>query len=86
MTPARRKLFALCNEAGLTRDDRLELATFGLHRDVGSFAELEDPDVDRLLDMLTGWHLVEHLRRHAGSPCALTRNGPHPEAGAVEAG
>jgi hypothetical protein len=57
----RRKLFALADEFGLTRDERLELASTILWRDITSWAQLDDDQVVRLLDALEGAEKVIHI-------------------------
>lgn len=57
----RRKLFSSCDQAGLTKAERIELACYLLRRDVESFADLDDHQICRLLDALEGHHLVETL-------------------------
>ena len=49
------------NEIGLTDEERLELASYLLRRDVASWKELDDGQILRLLDALEGWHLVGQL-------------------------
>ena len=62
-TPAarRRKIFWHADQIGLTRDERIELAQYLLRRDVVSWKNLEDDQVDRLLDALEGWALIRTL-------------------------
>ena len=57
----RRLLFRLCQELGLSRDDRHELATHALNRDITSWAQLGPADIDRLLDNVLGFIRVRHL-------------------------
>ena len=57
----RRRLFALAGEIGLTRDERLEIATYLLRRDITSWKQLDDDQRSRLLDALEGYQLVEVL-------------------------
>lgn len=45
----------------MTRDERLEWATYQLRRDLSSFEQLTDDEVLRLLDGIEGWHLINHL-------------------------
>lgn len=59
----RRLAFVLASEAGLTRDDRLDLAEVLLRRDVGSWKELDVDDLARLLDALKGYQFIAHLSR-----------------------
>jgi hypothetical protein len=58
----RRLLFQLCDEAGLGRPQRLELAEVLLNQDVASYRDLEAHHVERLLDALRGWSYIQHLR------------------------
>lgn len=63
--PAQRKsnlAFQLADECGLSRADRIELAEVLLRRDVGSWKELDDFQMGRLIDAMRGWQYVEHLR------------------------
>lgn len=57
----RKKAFALADELGLTRADRIELAQTLLWRDLDSWQRLTDEQVSRLLDALEGYRLVTHL-------------------------
>lgn len=61
-TPAarRRKLHALCDSIGLTREERIEISRVILWRDVTSWSNLDDAQVNRLLDVLEGWIVVQH--------------------------
>lgn len=64
---ARAKAFVLLKEAGLTeRSDRHDLSSFILGRRIRSWTTLEPDDWRRLLDALTGWHAIQHLRRERG--------------------
>lgn len=45
----------------LSREERLEWATYQLRRDVTTFESLTEEEVLRLLDGLEGWHLIETL-------------------------
>jgi len=64
----RRKLFALADEIGLDRDERLELAKAMLWRDIESWKHLSDTQVDRLLDALEGYEKVCWLLRNRVVP------------------
>lgn len=59
----RRKLYMLAKEIGLSREDRLDLAEQVLYRDVESWKSLDDGDVLRLLDTISGYILITHLVR-----------------------
>jgi hypothetical protein len=58
-TPAarRRKLMKVSREQGMTRDERLELASYILRRDITTWKTLSDDQVWRLLDALEGHEL-----------------------------
>lgn len=64
----RRKLFSLADHIGLSRDQRIEFARAMLWRDIKSWQSLDDAQVDRLLDALEGWVLIEHIRTQEGRP------------------
>jgi hypothetical protein len=57
----RRKLFVRCEEVGLNRDERIELACYLLRRDITSFKQLDDHQVCRMLDALEGYELIDQL-------------------------
>jgi len=57
-TPQYRKLMKLCDEIGLSRDERLELATIMLRRDVASFSDLDEEQVARMLDVVEGYEKI----------------------------
>lgn len=57
----RRKLFVWADEIGLEREERLAIASYLLRRDITSWKQLDDAQVDRLLDALEGHHLVSEL-------------------------
>jgi hypothetical protein len=61
-TPAarRRKLFVLADEIGLSREERIEFARVLLWRDITSWGNLGEQQVDRLLDALEGYIFVTH--------------------------
>lgn len=64
---ARAKAFVLLKEAGLTDPaDRHDLSSFILGRRIKSWKELEPADWTRILDSLSGWFAVQHLRRERG--------------------
>lgn len=73
-----RKLFLLCDEIGLTRDERIELAQYLLRRDITSFSELEPHQVCRLLDACEGHQLIEALKA-LRSPTHQPDDGAHDE-------
>lgn len=57
----RRKLWVLASELELSRDDRLELASYLLRRDILSWKHLEPEQIARLLDALEGYSLIKSL-------------------------
>jgi len=57
----RRKLMATASEIGLTRDERIDLASYLLRRDITSWKQLDEDQVCRLLDALEGFELVVEL-------------------------
>lgn len=54
----RRKLWVLADELELTRDERMEITRALLWRDITSWKQLSEDQVNRLLDALEGAHLV----------------------------
>lgn len=54
----RKKLFVLRDELGLTDEERIEFTQYLLRRDITSWTQLDDAQVDRLLDALEGAKLV----------------------------
>ena len=73
----RRRAFAAADRAGLTDEERCELAEMLLKRDISSWSELAGYDWARVIDALDGWHLVDtlHMQRSVQAPT---------EAGVVE--
>lgn len=61
----RRAVFAMCNAFGLTRADRLHVATCLFDRNVESYNDLDSREMDRLRDALYGATLVAtiHIER-----------------------
>jgi len=57
----RKKAFVLADALGLTRNERMEFASTLLWRDLISWKELDDAQIERLLDGLEGAVLVLHL-------------------------
>lgn len=53
-----RKLFLNCDRLGLTRDERIDLAEYILRRDIVSFKQLDEEQVNRMLDATEGAELV----------------------------
>lgn len=62
----RRKLWVLIKEEGLTREERLEWATYALRRDITTFKDLDDAQVSRLLDQIEGHQLISVLKSLRG--------------------
>lgn len=58
----RRKLWVLAHEIELDRDQRLELASYLLRRDILSWKRLEPQQVSRLLDAVEGYQLISQLK------------------------
>lgn len=54
----RRAIFAMCNAFGLTRGDRIHIATCLFDRNIESFRDLSPDEVSRLRDALYGATLV----------------------------
>jgi hypothetical protein len=69
-SPQRRKLYLLCDEVGLTRGERIELARVILRRDIVTFDALDEDQVLRMLDALEGYEKISWLlaTRDAVSP------------------
>jgi len=60
--PEYRKLMLKAkNEIGLTDEERMELASYLLRRDITSWSQLDDDQVTRLLDALEGYELISKL-------------------------
>ena len=57
----RRMSFAIAKRLGLTRDDRLGLASMILLRDIESWKPLTEADFQRLADALRGYELIDSL-------------------------
>jgi hypothetical protein len=64
----RRKLFALADEVGLDRDERIELSRAILWRDITSWSNLDDAQVSRLLDAFEGYEKISWLLRNRAVP------------------
>ena len=56
-SPQRKKLHVLADEIGLSREERLEWATYALRRDITSWSQLDEDQVARMLDQLEGFQL-----------------------------
>lgn len=78
--PSRNMLTSLikANQAGLTRDDRLELAQVILRDGITSWNQLDNTDCRRLHDALDGFAYVAHLHIEKGM---TTRYGACPAVG-----
>lgn len=61
MSPKRKKLFHYSDTYTLTREERIEFAEILLRRDITSWNDLTDEQVDRLLDAFEGHALLRHL-------------------------
>ncbi len=53
---------------GLTREERLEVASYQLRRDITSWSQLDHNQVLRLLDSLEGYQLVSEILRQRSGP------------------
>lgn len=69
----RRKVFALADEYGLDRDDRIHLAEYLLRRDVNTFLDLTDAEIGRVLDAFEGFFLIGQLILQ-GQPAGVQAN------------
>lgn len=59
----RRKLMMKARELGLTREERMEFASYLLRRDITTWSRLPDEYVYRLLDAIEGFELLAELAR-----------------------
>ena len=58
----RRKVYMLAKRLRMSRQDRIEFAECLLWRDVRSWSELDDGEVQRLLDAFEGYAMIQaHL-------------------------
>lgn len=57
----RRKAMHYADLYGLERSERLEIAEMILRRDVTSFTQLDEAELQRVLDALEGFGLVAHV-------------------------
>ena len=73
LSAKRVKLFVYADAFGLTRDERIGLAEMILRRDIGSWKNLTDAQVDRMLDALEGCALVMHLMQQRSPVHGLNR-------------
>ena len=58
----RRKAYMIAKEIGLTDEERHELATIILRRDITSWKQLSDAQMTRLLDAMEGYEKINHLK------------------------
>jgi hypothetical protein len=56
----RRKLHVYADQIGLTTEERIEIAQLMLRRDITSWKDLDDEQVDRMLDALEGFLLLTY--------------------------
>ena len=56
-----RKARAYATSCGLSRSERIDLAEIILRRDVASWSDLTEAQVERLLDAFEGLALLRHL-------------------------
>lgn len=57
----RGKVFILCQEADLTKGERLTVASIVADRTISTFTDLNHREASTLIDALNGWHAVTHL-------------------------
>lgn len=75
-SPQRRKLHVWADEAGLSRNERIDVAQYLLRRDITSWSQLDDGQVARLLDAFEGHHLIgEILSQRAASSSTTASRG-----------
>ncbi len=58
----------LAKRLRLPREDRIQLAEVLLWKDVASWKDLSDDDIQRLLDAFEGYALISHLRTQQEQP------------------
>ena len=58
----RKKLFVMAAQLGLLRDERIELASMILRRDMTSWKDLTDEQVIRLLDAMEGYAFITYMK------------------------
>lgn len=56
-----RKAFVLAREKGITDEERVEFAAEIINRDIESWSELDEHEVERVLDALHGVHVYGQL-------------------------
>lgn len=64
----RRKAYTLAKQLKLDRDARIALARILLWRDVESWKELDDSQIQRLLDAMEGFALISYILTGATPP------------------
>lgn len=71
--PKFKKAMAMAKELGLDRDARMELAEYLLRRDIASWTDLEEHQLDRILDAFDGHHYINQLILMSGSGHVVDR-------------
>lgn len=74
----RRKAMHYCDTYGLTRQDRLDLASYLLRRDVTTWKGLDEGQLLRLLDALEGFQLIAQLMIDRHKPAEDVEHGQAP--------
>ena len=69
----RKKLMMKARELGLTRQERMEFASYLLRRDITTWSGLPDEYVLRLLDALEGFELMMELARQRAQTSASSQ-------------
>jgi hypothetical protein len=62
----RRKLMKVVRELGLTREERMEFASYFLRRDITTWKTLTDQQRWRLLDAIEGYDLLLQMQQDRG--------------------
>lgn len=63
----RRRAYADANRLTLTHDERCALAEYLLRRDITSWKQLSDSQMQRLLDAMEGYVLIHSIMLQRGS-------------------
>jgi hypothetical protein len=63
-------MFVLADQIGLTRDERIEIARVILWRDINSWKALTADQVDRILDVLEGYVVVNWTLKNRAVPAS----------------
>lgn len=58
----RRAMFAMANDLGLERQDRIDLAEMILERDCTTWGDLSFEEASKLLTAMNGYVLIRHLK------------------------